>query len=470
MCAATEHLDILGLSTSCAAPLRSLPKRVLAGALALTVAFPFLPARAAGLIRDAETEDLVREYARPIFHAAGVASHNIKIHLVSDQSFNAFVVDAHSMFMHVGTLMRSETPNQVIGVIAHETGHIRNGHLARLREAVAQARSTSLMLQILGVAAMAAGAIAGGNDVGQAGAAVMLGGQSMAARSILAYRRVEESEADQAAISILNDTQQSARGMLTTFEYFADQSLTSLRYVDPYVQSHPMPQQRIVQLRELARSSRYFDKLDPPSLQLQHDLVRAKLSGFLENPRTVFNKYPQSDQSLPARYARAIAVKRQSGLASFLPAVDNLMAEQPDNPYFHEIKGQFLFESGQAKAAIPSLRRATELAPKSGLIRILLAQALLGSEDRKTLEEAIGHLRKALAEEDTSALGYRQLATAYARKGQISDAELASAQAYLYEGKLPLAKEQAERAKAKFKPGSPAWLKADDIVNFQPPK
>lgn len=446
-------------------------RRGIALLLAAALTLSSGPAQAAGLIRDSEIENLIRDYAKPIFQVAGLASQNVKIHLVSDRNFNAFVVDGQNMFIHVGTLMRAEAPNQVIGVIAHETGHIAGGHLSRLRQVVAQARSASLMLQLIGIAAMAAGAIAGGNnDVGPAGAAVMLGGQTMALRSVLAYRRVEESSADQAAVSFLNATQQSAKGMLDTFAYFAEQGLASLKYVDPYVQSHPMPQQRITQLRALAHESPYFNRRDPPELQHRHDMMRAKLSGFLDNPQTVFNKYPRSDQSLPARYARTIALYRQSGLRSFLPHIDALIAERPNNPYFYEVKGQFLFKSGKPAEAIPPLRKAVSLAPKEGLIRILLAQALLSSESAAHLDEAIKHLRYALVRETTSAIGYRQLASAYARKGKVPEAELASAHAYLYEGKLPLAKRQAARAKQKFARGTPNWIKADDIISFQPPK
>lgn len=439
--------------------------------IAMALAVSSTSVRAAGLIRDAEIEGLIRDYARPIFQVAGVGTQNIRIHLVNDRSFNAFVVDGNNMFMHVGALMTAKTPNQVIGVLAHETGHIAGGHLARLRQAVSQARSASLMYRLLGIAAIAAGAATGaGGDLGKAGSALIFGGDSMTARSLLAYRRAEESAADQAAISYLNATKQSARGMLDTFSHFADQGLASLKYVDPYLQSHPMPQQRIAQLRDMARASPYFDRRDPPELQARHEMMRAKLAGFLENPRTVFNLYPKSNQTLPAQYARTIAVYRQSGLRPFLPAVNALIAAHPDNPYFLELKGQFLFKSGKAREAIPPLRKSVSLAPKAGLIRILLAQALLGEPSSANVDEAIRHLRNALVKEDRSATGYRQLATAYALKRRVADAELASAHAYLYEGNLKLAKQQAQRARGKFKRGTPSWIKADDIINFRPPE
>ena len=426
-------------------------------------------AQARGLIRDAETEKLIRDYARPILKAAGLSAHNIKIHIVSDRAFNAFVVDGQNMFIHVGAIVNSDTPNQLIGVIAHETGHITGGHLARFRSQLKRAQSASLMLQILSIAAMVGGAAAGSN-VGQAGGAALMGGNVMIQKNILAYRRVEESSADRAAVTFLNGTRQSARGMLKTFEFFAEQGLASMRSADPYLQSHPMPNQRLSQLRDIASRSPYFNRLDSPALQRRHEMVKAKLIGFLDNPATVFNLYKKRDKSIPARYARAIASYRSLGLRSFLPQINALIAKQPDNPYFYEIKGQFLFEGGRPSTAIKPLRKAVRMLPKEPLLRVLLAQALLASSDDMLVDEAIRHLRKALGREDKYAVGYRQLANAYARKKNISRAEVASAQAYFYEGRLKLAKQQAKRAKKKLKNGSPQWLIADDILKFQRPR
>jgi len=429
-------------------------------------------ARAAGLIRDSEIESLLREYAQPIFKVAGLSRQNVRIHLIGARSFNAFVVDGRNMFFHVGTLMRSDTPNQVIGVIAHETGHIAGGHLSRLRQTISSAQTTSLMLRLLVLAATAAGAAAGAN-VGAAGAGALLGGEGLTQRYVLSYRRAEEASADQAALSYLNATRQSAKGMLSTFRYLADQSLGSLKYADPYVQSHPFPQQRIANLRDQARQSPYFEKRDSGILQIRHDMMRAKLSGFLDNPQTVLNKYPNSDQSTQARYARAIASYRRSGLSPFLPQIDALIKQQPDNPYFYEIKGQFLFKSGESRRAIAPLRTAVRLAPEEPLIRLLLVQALLANaqNNQKTngavIDEVISHLRRALIKETCSARGYRQLATAYGLKRDTANAMLASAYAYQYEGKPDLAKRQAQDAKKMFSPGSRNWLKADDILNVK---
>jgi len=437
-------------------------------------------ANAAGLIRDAETEALIRLYAKPILNAAGLGSQAIRIHLVNDRNFNAFVVDGHNMFMHAGTLMSAKTPNQVIGVIAHESGHITGGHLARLRTQVSRAKSAALMLQLLGVAAMAAGAIAGSPDIGQAGMGAAFGGQDAAMRTLLAYRQTEESSADQAAVTFLNATKQSGRGMIETFDFMASK-LVGIQGINPYLQSHPMPQQRMAQLRELVTSSPYYENTDAPELQFRHDLMKGKLFGFLDEPQAVFNRYPQTDQSLPALYARAIATYRQSGVKVAMPQIDALIAAKPDWPYFYEIKGQFLFESGSAAAAVPPLREAVRLSPNEPLLRVMLGQALLGANDTKLVDEAITNLRTALAREETSAMGYRQIAAAYARKAEaakavgakkqyMAQAGLASAEAYFYEGQLKLAKQQAKRAKAGFVDGTPNWIRADDILAFQIPR
>ncbi len=426
-------------------------------------------ATASGLIRDAETEKLIRDYARPVFRVAGISGQNVKIHLIANGSFNAFVIDGQNMFIHTGAIVNSKTPNQLIGVIAHETGHITGGHLASLRSQLKRMQSASLMLQVLSIAAMIGGA-ASGSNIGQAGGAALQSGNFMLQKQLLADRRIKESSADRAAVTFLNKTHQSARGMLSTFEFFMDQNRGALQQVNPYLQSHPLAPQRIEQLRDLAHRSRWFNRRDPAPLRFRHDMVKAKLIGFLEKPRTVFNMYPRSNKTLPARYARAIAWNRKAGLKAFLPRINRLIRELPDNPFLLELKGQFLFEGGRTSDAVRPLRKAVGIAPREPLIRVMLAQALLASGDDLFVDEAIRHLRKALGKEKNNAQAYRQLAAAYARKHKISSAELASAQAYFYEGQLDLAKQQARRAKKKFRNGSAKWLIADDILKFQKPK
>jgi predicted Zn-dependent protease len=472
---------------SCSSPVWRRLRCAAVGGLALSLVSA-TTAEAAGLIRDAETEALIRDYAKPIFNAAGLGSQGIDIHIVNDRAFNAFVIDGHNMFIHAGALMDAKTPNQIIGVIAHESGHITGGHLARLRNQISRARSAALMLQILGLAAMAAGAAVGAGGIGTAGMGVAYGGGDAAMRMVLAYQQDEESSADQAAVTYLNATKQSAIGLLQTLELM-NTKLIGVQGINPYLQSHPLPPQRLAQLRHLAEESPYYGNRDSPDLQARHDLVKAKLFGFLDEPASVFNRFPPTDQSLGANYARAIATYRKNGVNAALPLLDALIAAKPDWPYFYEIKGQFLFESSHVATAIPPLRQAVTLAPDEPLIRIMLAQALLGAAsdstspkhkvDMQLVDEAISNLRPALARETGSAMGYRQLAAAYGIKGDaatgraqqqyLAQAELASAEAYFYEGRVKLAKDQAKRAKAGFVNGTPDWLRADDILAFEMP-
>jgi predicted Zn-dependent protease len=310
---------------------------------------------------------------------------------------------------------------------------------------------------------------AGGSSAGHIGAAVVTGPQEMIRRSLLSYQRAQEEQADRAAVKFLTATGQSAKGMSDTFSRFANQVMFSARGADPYLQSHPMPAERVRALEELARTSPYWERKDPPELQLRHDLMRAKIIGFLERPETVARRYPPSDTRLPARYARAIAAYRFADLRSALAQIDGLIAAQPNNAYFHELKGQALFETGRSVEAIPHLRKAAALAPHATLIRVLLGQALIASNDPRYADEAIGLLRSVLMREPDLPDGYRHLAMAYGRKGDLAEADLASAQAAFASGDFKTARELAARAKTRFPTGSPGWVKADDIATYRPP-
>src|ERR1700730_2825317 len=277
------------------------PSRVVAAITACAVALASVPARAQGLpvIRDAEVEQLLRDYSTPILKAAGLAQRNIRVVIINDRGFNAFVIDAKRIFINAGALMEAETPNQIIGVLAHETGHISGGHLSKLRAELANAQTAALIAMILGIGVVAASAASrgqvGGNRMG-----AMIGPQGVIMRSLLAYQRQQEEQADRAGVNFLTQSGQSAKGMYDTFKRFADQQLFASRYVDPYVQSHPMAAERIAALAEVARANPFWDKKDSPELQQRHDVVRAKLFGYLDQPDTLLRRYPLSNTSLPA--------------------------------------------------------------------------------------------------------------------------------------------------------------------------
>jgi predicted Zn-dependent protease len=427
-----------------------------------------VPARAQApnlpVIRDAEVEQLLREYTAPILRAAGLAKQDIRVVIINDRSFNAFVADGRRIFVNAGALTDSTTPNQIIGVLAHETGHLAGGHLSRMREQLAHAQTESVVALLLGVGAMVAGARSG-VSAGQAGAAIFTAPQSMIQNSLLAYARMQEEQADKAGVKFLSATGQSAKGMYETFKRFEDQGLFSSRYVNPYMQTHPMPADRVAALEELVKTSAYWDRKDSLELQARHDLMRAKLFGFLDRPDAVARRYPLSNTSLPARYARAISAYRFSGLNVALPQIDALIQAQPNNPYFLELKGQALLEGGHAAEAIAPLRHAIALAPNPTLIQILLGQALVATNDVHNADEAVHTLRVALAKEPEASEGYSALGVAYYRKGDIAQADLASAQAAFTRGDMKTARELAARAKLQFAIGSPGWVQADDIVS-----
>src|ERR1700754_5049476 len=290
------------------------------------------------VIRDTEAEQLLRDYTRPILRAAGLEKQNIQMVIINEVSFNAFVADGRRIFVNTGAIMQSETPNQIIGVLAHETGHLAGGHLAKIREQLANAQTQLIIAMLLGAGAMVAGARSGnpGSGLAQAGAAAIQGPQEMIRRSLLSYQRQQEENADRAGVKYLTATNQSPRGMYETFKRFTSDSLFAARGTDPYLQSHPMPADRVAALGELARSSPNWDKKDDPALQLRHDMVRAKTSAFMERPDTVYRRYPPSNNSLPARYARAIVSYRHGDLRVALAQIDQLIAEHPSNPYFYE--------------------------------------------------------------------------------------------------------------------------------------
>jgi predicted Zn-dependent protease len=425
------------------------------------------------ILRDTESEQLLRDYTRPILRVAGLEKQNIQVTIINESTFNAFVADGHRIFVNYGALMQSETPNQITGVLAHETGHLAGGHLAKLREQVAMAQTQMIIAMLLGVGAIAASAKGNNNGNGglsSVGAAALSAPQEVIGRSLLSYVRGQEENADRAGVKFLTATGQSAKGMYDTFKRFTNESLFAAHGSDPYVQSHPMPAERVAALEEIAHSSPYWDKKDDPALQLRHDMMRAKISAFMERQDTVYRRYPLSNTSLPARYAHAISTYLHGDLQSAITQIDGLIQVQPNNPYFYELRGQALLEGGKPMEAIAPLRKAVQLSNNAPLIEMLLGQALVASDNKAYAEEAIRILRAAVARETEAPLGYLQLAMAYSRKGDLAEADLASAQAAFLRGDNKTARDLASRAKARFAVGTPGWVKADDIIIAKPLK
>lgn len=433
---------------------------ILAGALL----FPALaPARAQptgekiSFIRDAEIENTVRIYATPIFEAAGFNPADIDVFLVNDNRLNAFVAGGLNLFLNTGLLVRADTPEQVIGVIAHETGHIVGGHLARLEEAFRDATKHGWLQYVLAAAA----AVATKN--GNAATAVMSGGSQLTQATLLKFNRAQESSADQAGLTYLDDAGISAVGLRDFFAILRDQELLVVARQDPYIRTHPLTEERIQSVEAHIKKSPFSDKKLGPEYDEMQARMRGKLRGFLDPVGRVMRQYPESDTSLEARYARAIAYYRKPDLVRALPLIDGLIAEHPRDPYFHELRGQMLFENGRIVESIPSYIQAVDLLPNNGLLRTELAHAMLETGEPSFTAPAIEHLEQSRRLDSRIPLALRLLAVGYGRQQDFGMSARYSAEFALRTGKIDDAIGQAEKAIRLLPAGSVGRRHAEDI-------
>ncbi|MBI3453841.1 MAG: M48 family metallopeptidase [Rhodospirillales bacterium] len=438
-----------------------LKKRILsllAGVLVAYTTLAPLPADAQqriNFIRDAEIENTIRAYAAPLFTAAGFDPSAIRVHLINDRQLNAFVANGLNMYINTGLLIRADNPGQVIGVIAHETGHISGGHLARLPEIAKNATAESLLMMLLGAAA-----IVGGQ--GDVGAAIIAGGTQSAERTFLRYSRELESSADQAGVKFLDRSGQSSRGLLEFLQILADQELLSTNRQDPYVRTHPITRERVDFVRNWVERSRYSDVAPRPEFVEAHRRMRAKLEGYLD-PGRALQVYKDSDTSIVGRYARAIAYSRRPDYDKALVNIDSLLAERPNDGYFHEARGQMLFEAARPTEALQSYQRAVELLPNEPLIRADLAQVELTFETPEMTKAALNNLEIARRSEPTNTEILRRLSIAYGRDGQRGMFALTQAERAALLGRREEARVMAERAQKELPPNTSAWLRAQDI-------
>ena len=431
----------------------------------ICAAAPWSPAMAAkklSFVSDAEIENTIRAYATPLFQAADLEPSAVRIHLVNDKSLNAFVAGGQNLFLNTGLLMRTEHAGQVVGVIAHEIGHIAGGHLARIHDAMRDTTAQTILAYVLGgVAAIGAGR----PELGQA---IILGGQQIALRSLLRYSRTQESAADQAALRVLDATNASAQGLLEFLEILGDQELLSVRHQDPYVRTHPLTNDRIEALRDHVSRSPGVRPL-PAGYAERHRRMRAKLMAFLNPISRTLREFKATDTAVEARYARAIALcgcgpgQRRADLEKALPLIEGLIRERPADPFFHELLGQMLFENARVAESIDPYARAVQLQPDSHLLRVGLARAQLEINDPALLEAAILNLRAALLRQPDSLFIWHQLVIAYGRDGQMGMSALAMAEEAFLRGNKRKARFHAKRAEEALPQGSPAWFQAQDI-------
>lgn len=414
-------------------------------------------ANAQSLLRDTEIEETLREFTDPILRAGGLNPSSVDIYLVNDPSLNAFVTRGQNIFLHSGLILKADNPNQLKGVIAHETGHITGGHIVRSDYGNRSAYGSMLIAAGIGLAAILAGEA-------EAGALVLGGSQQFGVLDALSYSRVNEAAADQYAFEYMDRTGQSSEGLIEFFENFRAQEVLSQARRYPYFRGHPLSADRIDALREKVRDSEHTGKTDTPEELHKHEMMKAKLRGFLEGPQLVYSRFPLSDQSQPARYARAVANFKQADLKQAIMEIDSLIEEEPDNPYFYELKAQILYESGQGAAAIAPARDALDRKPDAPLLMIALAEATMQTRDSGDYETSVELLKSALQIEPNNAHGWRILADVYAAQGEDALAKYATAERFYARGDINSARSFAQRAQEDLPRSLPQWRRASDIV------
>jgi len=433
-------------------------RALLVAALALSMGAQ--PAMAQSILRDAETEAYLKEIAAPLVAAAGLQPGNVDIVLVGDKEINAFVAGGQAVYIHSGLIEAADNSSELQGVIAHELGHITGGHVIRAGEGAKGATAITMLSLLLGAAAVAAGA-------GDAGMGVMMAGQQAALGKFLAFNRVQEASADAAGLGFLNRAGLSGKGMLSFFLKLRKEEYryaSTYAETDPFMQTHPMSGEREATLSaDVLRSPFYNNKTDP-ALDARFQRIKAKLVGYMDDPTTALRKYPETDQSPAAHYARAYAWHRGAYPDKAVEEVDKLVASSPDDPYFRELQGQILLESGKPQEALGPLRIAVRQSRGAPLISSLLGHALVATEDSANLQEARDVLKVSVARDRDNPFAWYTLGMAYARLGDEPRAQLATAERYALIGNPRLAMASAEAAMARIPRGTPDYIRAEDIA------
>jgi predicted Zn-dependent protease len=418
------------------------------------------PVLAQSVLRDAETEALLNDMARPLVVAAGLQPGNVEIVLLHDKEINAFVAGGQAVYIHSGLIAAADNANEVQGVIAHEIGHIAGGHIVRFGEGAKAATGITLLSLLLGAAAMAAGGA-------EAGMGMLMAGQQAAMGKFLAYSRVQEGSADAAGASYLAKANVTGKGILSFFGKLRSQEYrlsSSYADIDPYAQTHPLSGDRMATLETALHNAPSWNTPPDTKLEERFQRVKAKLAGYTEDPQTTLRIYPESNQSVPAHYARAYAWHRAAYPDKAGEEVAKLVQVAPHDPYFLELQGQILLESGKPKEAIPPLREAVDRSGNAPLISALLGHALIASEDTANFAEARRVLKVAVARDSDNPFAWYQLGVVYSREGDQARAALATAERYNLTGQNRLALASAEMAMRGIPQGTPDYLRAQDIA------
>ena len=426
--------------------------------LALALAFAALqPASAQEVLRDSETELLFRDISKPLIQAAGLDPANVKIVLLQDDEINAFVAGGQIVYIHSGLLSAADNANQLQGVIAHELGHVAGGHVIRMDEGVKTATGITILSLVLGAAAIAAGAP-------DAGMGIIAAGQQAAQGSFFSFTRAQESTADLAGASYLSKAGISGKGSLQFFKKLQNQEYRLAIYSkNSYDRTHPLSSERIDALTQIYQKDPAWNRPTDPAIEARFERVKAKLIGYV-NSKNAVTIYPESDQSIPAHYARAYAYHLGAYPEKALAESDALLAKMPDDPFFLELKGQILLESGHPKDAIPVLRHSVKMAPDQPMISVMLGHALIATEDDKNFAEAKQVLKTAINRDNDNPFAWMQLGIVYDHEGDEPRAALATAERNNLEGEPKLALASAKMAMAGIPTGTPDYLRAQDIA------
>jgi predicted Zn-dependent protease len=413
-------------------------------------------------IPDTEIEETIKAETAPVLAACGVDPRQVHFYLVPDKDLNAFTAGGTAIFINTGLIQETQVPNQLIGVVAHECGHISGGHAARSDEMMHAGLKPMLLTMGLGILAAAAGAP-------DAGAALLMSSGYFGTLSVLKYSRVQEASADQAAATSLEKAGLSGKGLVEFFDNFRYQEVFADARRYKYFQSHPLTGDRIEALRRRVEVGKHYNDVDSPEAIARHDIMKAKLDAYMDPPQQTFMKYKETDTSFKARYARAIAYEQAKELDKSMQLIDALLADYPTNPYVWEVKGQIYFESGRPVQAEAANRRSVELKPDGPLLKINLAQSILAEERQGGPEEAVLLLKSALSEDKEEPLAWRLLGEAYDAKHMGGQARLAIAEYHYSLGDYNGAKAFAMRARELLPQNTPDWRRATDIVLVSKP-
>lgn len=429
--------------------------RVLLALCCMFLVFHSNIAHARGLIRDTEIESTLREFVTPILKAASLEPESVSLFIVNDSSINAFVAGGSNIFIHTGLILASDDPSMLIGVLAHEVGHIAGGHLARGTEALQNAQLGTIIGYVIGAAA----ALGGG---GEAGSAVMSASQQLAQRQLLSFTRMNEQSADQAALQYLESIGISPAGLLELMEKLRIRETIYRKQLDPYALTHPLSKERIAHIRGHLLQHDSKDKTLPTETTLKHQRMHAKLTGFLNTPETVLQRYDASDSSVSAHYARAIALHRLSMTDAAIEEMDMLLAKSPNDPYFLELKGQILAESGKEPQALEFYKQALKQLPNAPLLLAEYGRLLLAKSPPNTIA-ALKYLKQANLLDRNHITTWTLLGQVYKQIGNEGQSALAYAEAALLTNQLDEALRYIDRALSLLSKDSPARLRAEDL-------